>query len=73
MWKNLSIPSLIVEGKKTGALVVPLIIGQISQMLLMIADTVMVGMVGVTELAALSFASGIFSVPFVFGTSVFRF
>jgi len=36
-------------------------------MLMMIADTIMVGKVGVTELAALTFASAIFSIPFVFG------
>ena len=67
MWSQLTIASLIREGKKTGILAVPLIIGQVSQMLIMIADTYMVGKVGVTELAAMSFASAIFSVPFVFG------
>ncbi|MGJ8698083.1 MAG: MATE family efflux transporter [Verrucomicrobiaceae bacterium] len=67
MIKHLSIPSLLREGKKTALLAVPLIIGQISQMLMIIADTKMVGKVGVTELAALTFGSAIFSVPFVFG------
>lgn len=59
--------SLLREGKKTALLAVPLVIGQVSQMLMMIADTVMIGDVGVTELAALTFASAFFTVPFVFG------
>ncbi len=67
MFRQLTIPSLIREGKKTAILSVPLIIGQISQMLMMVADTVMVGDLGVTELAALSFANAVFAIPFVFG------
>lgn len=60
-------PSLFQEGRKTAALALPLIIGQVSQMAMMIADTVMVEDVGITELAALTFANAFFSVPFVFG------
>jgi len=67
MVSGLSIPALLKEGKKTAILSIPIIIGQISQMLMVITDTVMVGEVGVTELAALTFASSIFAVPFVFG------
>ncbi|MDA7882367.1 MATE family efflux transporter [Akkermansiaceae bacterium] len=67
MVSGLSIPALLKEGKKTAILSIPIIIGQISQMLMVITDTVMVGKVGVTELAALTFASSIFAVPFVFG------
>ena len=67
MVRGLSIPSLLREGKKTAILSIPIIIGQISQMLMVITDTVMVGEVGVTELAALTFASSVFAVPFVFG------
>ena len=55
MFRQLTIPSLLKEGKKTAVLAVPLVIGQVSQMLMIVADTVMVGNVGVTELAALSF------------------
>lgn len=67
MRRHLSVSTLIREGKKTAILAAPLIIGQLSQMLMMIADTVMIGKVGVTELAALTFANAFFSVPFVFG------
>lgn len=67
MLRKVSLPSLLREGKKTAVLAVPLIIGQVSHMLLMIADTIMVGKVGITELAALTFANAFFSVPFVFG------
>ena len=59
--------SLWTEGKTTLALAVPLIIGQLSQMLMGITDTLMIGQVGVTELAALTLANAIFHVPFVFG------
>lgn len=48
----------------------PLMIGQLSQMLLGVADTLMVGHLGVTELAALTFATALFHVPFVFGMGV---
>lgn len=67
MTRAFSIPALLREGKKTAVLAVPLVIGQVSQMLMMIADTVMVGDVGITELAALTFANAFFSVLFVFG------
>lgn len=45
-------------------------IGQLSQMLLGVADTLMVGHLGVTELAALTFASALFHIPLVFGIGV---
>ena len=45
-------------------------IGQLSQMLLGVADTVMIGHLGVTELAALTFANSLFHIPFVFGIGV---
>lgn len=59
--------SLVHESRFTLRLAFPLIIGQLSQMLLGVADTVMVGHLGVTELAALTFANSLFHVPFVFG------
>ncbi len=55
------------ETRKILSLAWPLIIGQLGQMMLGVADTVMVGALGVIELAALTFASLIFYVPFVFG------
>lgn len=58
------------ESRLTLRLAVPLMIGQLSQMLLGVADTVMIGQLGVTELAALTFASSLFHLPFVFGIGV---
>jgi MATE family multidrug resistance protein len=59
--------NLLSESRLTLGLALPLMIGQLSQMLLGVADTLMVGHLGVTELAALTFASALFHVPFVFG------
>lgn len=59
--------NFLLESRLTLRLALPLMIGQISQMLLGVADTVMVGALGVTELAALTFANALFHVPFVFG------
>jgi multidrug resistance protein, MATE family len=59
--------SLLHESRLTLRLAFPLMIGQLSQMLLGVADTVMVGHLGVTELAALTFANALFHIPLVFG------
>lgn len=48
----------------------PLIIGQLSQMLIGVVDTVMVGQIGVLPLAALTFANTLFYIPFVFGIGI---
>ena len=45
------------ETKSIITLAVPLVIGQLGQMLLGVFDTIMVGKVGVLDLAALSFAN----------------
>ncbi len=60
----------IEESRLTLRLALPLMIGQLSQMLLGVADTLMIGHLGVTELAALTFANSLFHVPFVFGIGV---
>ncbi len=59
--------TLFHESCLTLRLAVPLMIGQLSQMLLGVADTLMVGQLGVKDLAALTFANSLFHVPFVFG------
>lgn len=59
--------SLLTESRITLKLAVPLVIGQVSQMLLGVADTVMLGKIGVTELAVLTFVNSLFYIPFVFG------
>ena len=62
--------SLSHESRLTLGLALPLMIGQLSQMLLGVADTVMIGRLGVTEMAALTFANSLFHIPFVFGIGV---
>jgi MATE family multidrug resistance protein len=59
--------NLFHESKLTLKLAFPMMIGQLSQMMLGVVDTVMVGRLGVTELAALTFANALFHIPFVFG------
>lgn len=59
--------NLFHESRLTLKLALPLMIGQLSQMLLGVADTLMIGRLGVTEMAALTFANSLFHVPFVFG------
>lgn len=59
--------NLLHESRLTLRLALPLMIGQLSQMLLGVADTVMVGHLGVRDLAALTFINSLFHVPFVFG------
>jgi MATE family multidrug resistance protein len=58
--------SLLTESKITLRLALPLMIGQLSQMLLGVADTFMVGQLGVIELASLTFVNSLFYLPFVF-------
>lgn len=62
--------TLFHESRLTLKLALPLMIGQLSQMLLGVADTVMVGRLGVTEMAALTFINSLFHVPFVFGIGI---
>lgn len=59
--------ALLHESRLTLRLAFPLMIGQLSQMLLGVADTVMVGHLGVTELAALTLVNSLMFMPFVFG------
>lgn len=58
------------ETKNILTLAIPIIIGQLSQMLLGVIDTIMVGHLGVTELATLTFANNLFIIPLVFGMGI---
>ena len=58
------------ELTKTLALACPIMAGQVGQMLMGLVDTLMVGHVGTSSLAAAAFANGLFSVAFVFGIGV---
>ena len=59
--------ALCEESRRTLFLAVPMMAGQLSQMLMGVADSAMVGRVGVVPLAASSFANGLLSVPFQIG------
>jgi multidrug resistance protein, MATE family len=63
--------SILRENKTTMALAFPIITGQLSQMLIGLVDTVMIGRVGTVELAAAAFSNVLFFVPFVFGIGLF--
>ncbi|HEY0966009.1 MAG TPA: MATE family efflux transporter [Opitutaceae bacterium] len=55
------------EARATAALALPIIVGQVSQMLIGITDSVMIGRVGTVPLAASAFASTLFGMIFVVG------
>lgn len=63
---------LIYEAKQTLTLAVPIMAGQLSQMLMGVIDSIMVGRVGVVPLAASSFANSLLSVPFLFGIGLLQ-
>jgi len=61
-------PSLLLsESRTTIRLAIPLIIGQLGQMLVSLSDTLMLGWLGVTPLAACSFANTLIYLPMMFG------
>ena len=61
-------PSLLFsESRTTFQLALPLIIGQLGQMLISLSDTLMLGWLGVTPLAACSFANTLIYLPMMFG------
>lgn len=62
--------SIFHENRRTLALAAPIIAGHIGQMLMGWADTLMVGRVGITPLAACAFANTILAVALVFGFGV---
>lgn len=64
---SLSVSSVLDESRITFRLAMPLIIGQLGQMLIGLNDTVMLGWLGVTELAASSFANTITYLPMMLG------
>lgn len=62
-----SLRSLIQESRATLVLAVPLMAGQLSQMLMGLIDSAMVGRVGVVPLAAAAFGNSILGVPMLIG------
>lgn len=63
----MTFPTLLAESRTTIRLAVPLIIGQLGQMLISLSDTLMLGWLGVTPLAACSFANTLIYLPMMFG------
>ena len=59
--------SFFAEVRPTLALAVPIIVGQVSQMLMGITDSVMIGQTGTVPLAASSFGGNVFGVFYVIG------
>ncbi len=55
------------EARPTLALALPIMAGMVSQMLMGLADTLMVGRVGVVPLAAAAFVNAVAHLPLVFG------
>src|SRR5690606_6788864 len=62
MWKG--------ELRPTWALAFPIIVGNLSQMLIALADTVMIGRVGTVELGAAAFSYAIVHLLFVVGLGI---
>jgi len=62
--------SFISEARATLLLALPLIVGQVGQMLMGVVDTVMIGHVGVVPLAASTFANTLVMVPWLFGVGL---
>ena len=62
-----SYQSLTREARASLILAFPLMVGQVSQMLIGVSDTLMIGHVGVVPLAASTFANTIIHLPFMFG------
>lgn len=58
-------PKWIQELRPTLALALPIMLGQVSQMLMGITDSMMIGHVGTVELAAASFTGAVFGVVFI--------
>jgi multidrug resistance protein, MATE family len=58
------------EARATLLLAVPIAIGQVSQMLMGVTDSVMVGRVGTLPLAASSFGIGVFNIFFIIGVGI---
>jgi len=60
-------PQFFREARATLALALPIAAGQVSQMLMGITDSVMIGQVGKVPLAASAFANSLFGVVFIVG------
>lgn len=62
--------TLRAETVRTGRLALPLVVGQLAQVLIGLSDTLMVGQLGVTPLAACSLANTMLYLPMMFGIGI---
>jgi MATE family multidrug resistance protein len=62
-----SLARYLAEARTTLALALPIIVGQISQMLMGVTDSVMIGHAGTVPLAASSFGGNVFAIFYVVG------
>src|SRR5262245_4111641 len=60
-------PTVLKELRATLALALPMIVAQVSQMLIGITDAAFIGRVGTVELAAAAFSHGIFGLVYIVG------
>ena len=68
--KSWVMKSVLNEVRGTLLLAVPIVIGQVSQMLMGVTDSVMIGRVGTVPLAASSFGGGVFNIFFIIGVGL---
>jgi len=64
------VKEIIRESRATLLLAIPIIIGQVSQMLMGVTDSVMIGRTGTVPLAASAFGGGVFGVFFIIGVGL---
>jgi Na+-driven multidrug efflux pump len=62
--------SIVREGRATLVLALPLMAGQVSQMLMGLVDTYMIGKIGTVELAASTLAHSILHLPLMLGIGI---
>jgi MATE family multidrug resistance protein len=65
-----TLQSTLTEVRRTLTLAFPIIVGHLSQMLMGITDSVMIGRIGAVELAASAFANVLFTVSFITGIGI---
>ena len=70
MDQGVGVREYLTEAKETLLLALPLIAGQLGQMFIGLADTVMIGRVGTVALAASTFANTLLMVPLLFGVGL---
>ena len=61
---------LLQQAKKTLNLALPIILGEVAQMMLGIIDTAMVGAVSYKQLAAAALVMSVINIPYVFGIGI---